>query len=813
MINNYLKVASRNIVKRKLYSFINAFGLSVGIAFCVLIYLFIVDEQSFDQFHTNKGRLFRLEANSFDTWQPKPDKQFNRDAWLQTAVQPVIKDEIPEIEYVTRFNSDNDAIFRYDGKVFTEKVTYVDPDFFKMFSFNLRSGNPDKLFKDKFEVVLTPAVVKKYFGESDPMGKVISIDHEGEKSFTVAGVIDAPPANSSLDFQILLLQDNRPGYARNVQQWGNFNSPTFFQIAENADLKSLDANLEKFTAKFMAERAERWRKESPVPVPEGVKMFEYVYSPFESIHLNKEISWHKGSDPQYSLILGGIAGLILIIACINYVSLALTTSTSRRTEVGIRKAVGAQKKQLVWQFSFESLILAAISMIFGIILVVLFLPAFNQFTGKGIELGLGNVATLVSASVVITFVVGILAGSYPAMFLSGFRPALVLKGGFTSRLQAGFTRPLVILQFVLSAFLIISSVIMYRQMRFITTKDLGFDQEQILVIPTQTGWNAEADKTIAQFRARMEQEPTVVSVAGTTASFNRGWSRYGYKIKDEQKSAYVYGIDPEYISTLGLEMAMGRNFSASIASDTNAVIVNEALVRDMKWTDPLNEHLNWKEDTVGLGARVIGVIKDYHFQSLERKIEPLFLSMDKNAVGNLTTMLVKTAAGDLPESLSKVEAAWRAMYPDRPFDYSFLDEDVANQYQSYQRWMNIMGLSTGFAILISCLGLFGLAGINAVNRTKEIGIRKVMGAELSNIFVLLNRQYIWLSLIAFAIAAPLSWYVMTQWWLKDFQFKVTIGWELFAISMLAGLFVALITVSYHAIRAALVNPAETLKYE
>lgn len=813
MIQNYLKVASRNIVKRKLYSFINAFGLSVGIAFCVLIYLFIIDEQSFDQFHENKSRLFRLEANSFDTWQPKPDKQINRDAWLQTAVQPVIKDEIPEIEYATRFNSDNDAIFRYDGKVFTEKVAYVDADFFQMFTFNLRSGNPDKLFKDKFEVVLTPAVVKKYFGESDPMGKIISIDHEGEKNFTVAGVIDAPPANSSLDFQILLLQDNRPGYARNVQQWGNFNSPTFFQIHENADLKNLDSNLEKFTNKFMAEKAERWRKESPIPVPEGVKMFEYVYSPFETIHLNKEISWHKGSDPQYSLILGGIAALILIIACINYISLALTTSTSRRTEVGIRKVVGAQKKQLVWQFSFESLMLALISMIIGIILVVIFLPAFNQFTGKGISLGIENVATLFAASIVITLVVGLLAGSYPAMFLSGFRPALVLKGRFTSKLQAGFTKPLVIVQFVLSAFLIISSVIMYRQMRFITTKDLGFDKEQILVIPTQTGWNAEADKTIAQFRARMEQEPSVVSVAGTTASFNRGWSRYGYKIKDEQKSAYVYGIDPEYLATLGLELSMGRNFDASIASDTNTVIVNEALVKDMKWTDPLNEHLNWKEDTLGIGAKVIGVIKDYHFQSLERKIEPLFLSMDKSAVGNLTTMLVKTAAGDLPASLSKVEKAWRSMYPDRPFDYSFLDEDVANQYQAYQRWMNIMGLSTGFAILISCLGLFGLAGINAVNRTKEIGIRKVMGAELSNIFILLNRQYIWLSLIAFAIAAPLSWYVMTEWWLKDFQFKVTIGWELFAISMLSGLLVALITVSYHAIRAALVNPAETLKYE
>lgn len=813
MIHNYLKVASRNIVKRKLYSFINAFGLSVGIAFCVLIYLFILDERSFDQFHENKDRLYRLEGLFFDTWEPEPGKPFVRDAWLQAAVQTVIKDEVPEIEYVTRFNANSDVIFRYDGKVFTEKASYVDPDFLKMFSFRLLSGNADKIFQDKYEVVLTPAIVKKYFGDTDPIGKTVLIDHGGEKSFTVSGIIETPPANSSLSFQMLLRKDVGPGYERNVTQWSSFNSPTFFQLAPNADLKSLDANLEKMKKKYMADKLERWRKESAVPVPDDAEMFEFVYSPFTSIHLNKEIAWHKGSDPQYSLILGGIAALILIIACINYVSLALTTSTSRRTEVGIRKAIGAQKKQLVWQFSFESLILALSSMVFGMILVVLFLPAFNEFTGKAIELSADNIPTLILASIVITVVVGLLAGSYPAMFLSGFRPALVLKGKSTSKLQAGFTKPLVVLQFVLSAFLIISSVIMYRQMRFITTKDLGFNQEQVLVIPTQTGWNAEADKTIAQFRARMEQEPTVVSVAGTTASFNRGWSRYGYKINDDHRSAYVYGVDPEYIPTLGLELAMGRNFDASIASDSNAVIVNEALVKDMKWTDPLNEHLNWKEDTTGLGAKVIGVVKDYHFQSLVRKIEPMFLSMDRKATGNLTTMLVKTAAGDIPTSLSKVENAWRAMYPDRPFDYSFLDEDVANQYQQYKRWMNIMGLSTGFAILISCLGLFGLAGINAVNRTKEIGIRKVMGAELSNIFILLNRQYIWLSLIAFAVAAPLSWYVMTTWWLKDFQFKVTIGWELFALSMLAGLLVALITVSYHAIRAALINPAETLKYE
>jgi putative ABC transport system permease protein len=529
--------------------------------------------------------------------------------------------------------------------------------------------------------------------------------------------------------------------------------------------------------------------------------------------MNTAVSWDKVSDPQYSFILGGIALLILIIACINYVSLALTTSTARRTEVGVRKVVGAQKKQLVYQFGLESLMLAFISMFLGLGLVFLFLPAFNEFTGKSIRIGLGDAGLLLGASASITLVVGVLAGSYPALFLSGFRPAQVLKGRFTARLQAGFTRPLVVLQFALSAFLIISSVIMYQQMQYVTTKDLGYSKDQLLVIPTQTRWSNDANKMVERFRTRLQQEPSVVSVAGTSISFNQGWSHYGYKVNGEHKSAYVYAVDPYYLHTLGVEMVMGRNFDARIPSDTGAVVVNEALVRDMKWSDPLNEYLNWKEDTVGVGAKVIGVVKDYHFLSLEKDIEPLFLSMDKESVGYLGTMLVKVNATNLPATVEKLRGAWKELSPDKPFDYTFLNEDVARQYESYQRWMGIMGLSTAFAILIACLGLFGLSGINAVNRTKEIGIRKVMGATLAHIFVLLNRQYLTLALVAFVGAIPASWYVMTHWWLVDFKFRIALGWELFAVSMLIGVAVALVTVSYHAVKAAMTNPAETLKYE
>ncbi len=813
MIQNYLKVASRNIFKRKMYSFINAFGLSIGIAFCILIFLFIRDEKSFDEFHANKDRLYRMESRWFNTWDPKAKERFHGDAWLQTGLLPALKSDIPEIEAGTRFNSST-GILAFGDKVFNEKIAFADADFFKMFSFELIKGNPNKIFLNKSEIVLTPAIAEKYFGNEEPIGKTFTLaTGEGDPlPLTVTGVIESPPANSSLDFTILIPQENRPGYERNLTRFGNFNTATFVQLAPGTDLEKFQSNLDKEVEKLMSTRLKRDRDESVVPVPDDVKVFQLKFTNITGIHLKKEVGWEKVSDPQYSLILGGIALLILIIACINYVSLALTTSTSRRTEVGIRKVVGAQKKQLIYQFGFESILLSVLSMIIGLGMALAFLPSFNSFTKKSIELDVPGMALAAGVSFALALIVGVLAGSYPALFLSRFRPAVVLKGGFTSRLQAGFTRPLVVLQFSLSAFLIISSVIMYRQMRFVTTKDLGYNRNQLIIVPTQMGWTNASDKMVTRFREMASQQPSILSVAGTTSSFNQGYSLYGYKINGENKSAYVYAGDPYYIPTLGIELLQGRNFDSNIPNDSNVVIVNEALVKDMKWNDPLNEYLNWQEDSVGIGSKVIGVVKDYHFLSLEKNIEPMFISMNKNAVGHLMHMLIKVEAGDLPERVRAVQSIFKELAPDKPFEYTFLDEDVAKQYASYTRWMSIMGLATGFAILISCLGLFGLAGINAVNKTKEIGIRKVLGADLGSIFVLLNRQYIWLSLIAFAMAAPASYYIMNKW-LGDFKFHIAIGWELFAVSMVGGLLVALLTVSYHAVKASMVNPAETLKYE
>jgi putative ABC transport system permease protein len=346
MWGNYMKVAARNIQKRKFYSFINAFGLSIGLAFCMLITLYIQDEKEFDQFHANKNQIYRIEEKSFDTWRHDAADPYRKSAWIQTGLAPTLKEELPEVAAATRFNEGNRVIFRYGDKVFTESVAYVDKDFFTMFSFPLLQGSAERIFMDKLEVVITPAIATKYFGDEDPIGKTIEIDNNGKQSFTVTGIIEAPPAQSSLTYAILIPQENRNYYERNMTNWGNFGTPTFVQLRANADLAAFKTNLDKVIDKHMSAMLERWRKEATVPIPPDVKMLEYEFTVLPQIHLKKEVSWEKVSDPQYAFILGGIALLIMLIACINYISLSLTTSAARRVEVGVRKVVGAQRNQL-----------------------------------------------------------------------------------------------------------------------------------------------------------------------------------------------------------------------------------------------------------------------------------------------------------------------------------------------------------------------------------------------------------------------------------------------------------------------------------
>jgi len=811
MIRSYLIIAIRNIRKHKLYSAINVFGLSTGIAFCVLIYLYIQDERSFDQFHDRKNEIYRLHVTSFDNEAYTKGSQdpFHSYPYLPAKLADVMQSELAEVEATTRYRAQEEGIMRYEDKTFNQSVTYIDSGFFRMFSFPVMSGSIRKVFRSPSDAVITPAVAEKYFGTEDPIGKTFTWGTNDAQSFTVVAIIAEPPANSSITYEVLLPMEASHNFAKSREMWNNHSYPTFVMVRPGTDEAQFKAHIDALTNKYMADRFKERRERLQIPAKYKVMEFNIVSLP--AIHLYTAVSWQKVSDEKYSVILGGIAVAILLIACINYIALSLTTSVSRRVEVGIRKVIGAAQKQLVIQFGAESLLLGFLSACLGLLLSILFLPAFNSFTDKRIAVPWTEMPLLLGVTVCIGMASGLLAGSYPSVFLSRFMPASVLKGRFTSRLQAGFTRPLVVLQFALSAFLIISSVIMYRQMEYIASRDLGYRDDLVLTVETQAGWGKEADRTVEHLGNALRNDAAVAGVAGVSSSFNKGWSKYGYRIDGVERSAYTYTVDAGYIPLLGIEMSAGRNFDGRL-SDSTAVVVNEALVKDMGWTDPLNEYLNWQEDSTSLGSKVIGVVKDYHFLSLEKEIEPMFMGLAGNQGGHLVTALVKLNPGDVSKNLARVKQVWTELYPDRPFQYSFVDDDVAKQYAQYQRWTTIAGLATVFALLIASLGLFGLAGINAVNRTKEIGIRKVMGAEVLSIFILLNRQYIWLSLAAFVVAAPFSWYAMNTW-LGSFQFHIAIGWELFALSLLGGLLVALATVSYHALRAAWSNPAETLKHE
>ncbi len=806
MLKNYLKIAYRSVMKNKLYAFINALGLSIAIALSFLVFLYIQDEKSFDQWHNHKNEIFRLKDNVLSE-DPNASSQYDVSVYLPALLAPTIKEELSEVVLATRYASGSGLIER-NGIVFNEPLRYVDPDFFKMFSLKTKGGNPDKYLENDTDIVISEKIANKYFPGETAVNKDIKLTIFNEdKIYTVAGVFEDLPKNSSLEFNILLNVNNRPYFKQNMDNWGAYSYPTFIQLQQATDLKDFNNKLDLYYKKYLDNGLEDLKEKFNLSENESAGFLSATK--LTDIHWEHEVSWSNATDPQYMYILGGIAILIMLIACINYITLSLTSAAARRVEVGVRKVVGAERGHLVNQFMMESQLLALIALVFALVLVGIFLPYFNEFTSKNIPKEAIYQPIPFSFIVLTTLFIGFLAGGYPSFVLSAFKPILALKNKSSSKLNAGFSQTLVIIQFTLSIFLVICSLVMFKQMNFVTEKDLGYDSEQVVVLPTYTGWSEEGEKLITRFRNKLINDSDIIEVGGTSTSFSNGWSRYGYTIDGVEKEAYVYRIDPYYVDVLDIQLIAGRNFDPVKERNIEGLIVNEALVKDMNWENPLEEMLDWKEDS--LGVPIIGVVKDYNFLSLEHQIEPVILTTSSDN-GMLTTMLIKITPGEIPLKLAKIEAAWKELAGDKPFDYSFLDEDVASQYKAYQKWTNIMGLSTGFAILIACLGLFGLAGINAVNRTKEIGIRKVLGAEMLQILLLLNKQYVIISLAAALIAIPLSWFAMNTW-LSNFNNATPLNWIVFVSAVVLELILALITISYHGLKAANEEPVKALKYE
>ena len=683
MFKNNLKIGFRSIMNKKLYSFINAVGLSLAISFSVLIYLFIQDENSFDNWHSSKNEIFRVNSVQYtDTWGFwNGEDEIIRYAQLPMNLGPVLKEEAPEVKMFSRYTSSS-GVYYHQEEAFDLSISFIDNDFFKIFDFKIIQGDREILLDKKNSIVITEKFAEKHFNDSEPVGKVLKINIDGaEILLTVTGIIENAPTNTSLKYRDVLVRvEHTSYYEQNLESWTSWNTPLFTLIGKENNREQLISSLETIHKKYIRE-AEKENSENPQDSIAEDTRPHYEAKSIEEIHLDHEVGWDRVSNPTFSLILTGIGLLILIIACINYITLAMANSETKKIEVGIRKAVGGSKGSLFSRFMTESLLLSFIALLVSILLIYLFTPYFNEFTNKSISIK-DSYGSVFSALFLFTLLIGLIAGAYPSIYVSSFKTLKMLKPGSISKLSTKITRPLIIFQFAISCFLIICSMVMLEQMNFISTKDLGYDREQILVVPTNTGWNDEGEKLLNLYKNETKSNPKIISLSGTSSSFNRGWSRNGYTIDGKSHMAYNYRIDPDYIQTLGIEIIKGRDFDYSRSSDqTKSLIVNEALVKDMGWEDPLNEKLNWREDSIG-GWDIVGVVKDFHFLSLEHKIEPLFMHLDKNE-GKITTILIKISPEEIEGTMDYLETVWKDIAPDQPFQPNFLDEDVERQYQSY----------------------------------------------------------------------------------------------------------------------------------
>lgn len=818
MLKNYLKIAFRNLRKQKLYSLINIFGLTLGITCCIVIYLFIQDEYSYDRFHENSENIYRVEQVRYQKLkseiEPTPffDSRFpegkSKSPWLPLPLGPTISELFPEIEHAIRADEFS-FIVRNEARAFEQDLLLVDPSFFEVFTFPLLKGSAENVLSDPSNIVLTPKTARKFFDDEDPMGQTLTVTIQSEEHlFTVTGIAEAPPTNSSLPFSMVARIENKPFYVFNIERWTSFNTPLFVQLNPEADLETFTQKLNDFAEERYAES---WQgNRDRLGLPEDATIAEFIISPLTGIHLDAAAEWHDVSNPLYSYILGAIAVLILIIACINYITLALARSAGRAKEVGIRKTSGAHRGQIALQFWGETQLLTLFAMISGVCIAELSLPFFNEIAGKSLSINYFTDAGFLGALLGITFITGLIAGSYPALILSRFQPVKVLKGLNAFQFKPRLTKGLLIAQYSLSIFLIISSLIMFKQLDYVSGKELGYNEEQVVFVPTHTGWNEEGTKLMERYRSELASVPGIKSASGMAPAFTKGSNVYGFGVDGEMKESFIYYVDAELVNTLGIELVAGRNFSKDRPADvTESIIVNEALVASMGWEEPIGKLLPWKGEDQP--STVVGVVKDFHFLSMESEIQPMLFHMDSEQ-GGVAEIAVKIKEGMIAETLPQLEAIWAEVAPFTPFNYWFLDDAVAQQYEQHKRWLNIMGLSTLMAILIACLGLFGLAGLTAVNKTKEIGIRKVLGAGMSQIILLLNKGIVKLILTSIIIAAPISWYVMEQW-LSDFAYRIEIGVGLFFIAGVITILIALITVSYYSVKATMINPVESLRSE
>lgn len=806
MLKNYFKIAFRNILLNKVYSFINIAGLAVGIAVSILIFLFVKNELSFDKFNVNGDRIYRVITK----------KERNGETIAQSAqplpLGPELVSEFPEIESAVRFFS-GEAIISYNGNHYKEDVKFTDPEVLSVFSFPLLEGNSSSALAQPNSVVLTEKVAREIFGNEDPISKLIEVNlGERTETYVVTGKAKDIPDNSSIDFNILLPVSKMPEYQKEMNDWSSFSGSTFILLSKSFEIINVERNISNFVKKYFGSfisegQASGW-------IDRSDNAFELRFQPLSDIHFsNVKYGMEREGNPVYSYLLSIIAFIILFIASVNFVTLSLGRSASRAKEVGVRKVLGAGRNNIMKQFWSESILLTAVAFLISLFLVELLLPLFNQLSGKHFKmLNVISPDFLVVLGALIIFV-GMLAGSYPSVILSKFQPVEVLKGKLRIGKGSIFSKSLVVIQFGLAVFLIICSVTIWSQLKYIQTKDLGYNGDQVIVIPVNWWGQGNGARVIDLFKSKLSGYPGVIDISGTSATFGEGWGMKLFKYDGIVHQTYVYRVDEDYIPTLGLKLLEGRNFiKGSGADSVQSAIVNEEFVKDLGWKLPAvgKRLMDWDKKNLPQGLEIIGVVKDYNFMSLHDKIGPVILAKDPS--WSMSVMMIKINKANIPAAMSHLKKVYSEILPDTPFEFTFVNQNVQKQYDDEMEWGEIVSTGSILAILISCLGLFGLVTLAVSSRTKEVGIRKVLGASINNIITVISKDFIKLVAISNLIALPIAYYAGHKW-LQDFAYRIEMSPWIFLLAAGVTFAISLLTIAFHAIKAATANPVEALRYE
>lgn len=815
MLKNYLKIAFRSLLRSKTHSIINILGLGIGIACCILIVLFVKDEWTFDTFHTKADRIYRVWAR----------EDYGKDEVFFYTVTPfpmgpTLKDNFAEVEYQVRINNIGPQV-KLGENLFSERVTIGGKDFFKVFDFDVEKGDTQTALEGANNVVITKRMAVKYFGESEPINKVLAIQLGDDfQDFAVKAVVKDVPTNSSIQFDILISDLNYPKlYSERAltSGWFNITPETYVLLRKDAGASQLEKKIQPFMKTVLGSDFDA--------------KYEVGLQPLTDIHLNTyyPAGIAPVSNPKYAGILAAIALLILIVACINFVTLSVGRSIKRAKEVGIRKVVGAERKHVIFQFIGEAVIVTIISLVVGVLLSYLNLPLFNDLSGKQLVIEANGFMLLVSLTTVL--IIGLLAGSYPAFVLSGFRPVTILKGNITTgSSKQGLRKVLVGVQLVLAIFLISSTLVMRDQLEYLQNKDMGFNKEQLMAIQMNVPGNFRLTERIRKgfenvqpFKNELGKINGVAEVFAASHDFGNGtWTQVGFTDEgDSYRTFNLNVIDADYLPAMKIEMVEGRNFSEENLSDKRrSVIVNEALVKSYGMTDPVGKRLPGKnfED-----HEIIGVVKDFNYASLYTSVEPLVLVMDVEVIAagieninidnNPTPkLMVRLQPGNMNSTIDEVKSVWDKLTNGEEFAFTFVDDAMAAQYRADQNLGKIISIATILAMLIGGLGLYALASLAMQNRTKEISIRKVMGATEQSLLALLSKDYLYLVGGSLLLSVPMTYFIMTNW-LQSFEYKVSISWQVFVFAGGISLVVAIVTISYQAIKTAWSQPAKTLKYE